>query len=97
MSRMALREDPELNEDRALSRLIPSFAGLRVLEIGAGDGRITRKFAHAAASVIAIDPKTEDIARLRADLAVVDARAIGIHDLKIAPQSIDVAIFSWSL
>ena len=94
---MALREDPERHEDRALSRLIPSFAGLRVLEIGAGDGRITRKFAHAAASVIAIDPKAEDIERLRAELAHVDARATGIQDVQIAPHSIDVAIFSWSL
>jgi len=94
---MAVREDPERNEDRVLERLIPSFAGLRVLEIGSGDGRISRKFAPAAASVIAIDPDTEDIESLKGELPAVDARAIGIEELQLPPQSIDVAIFSWSL
>ena len=94
---MALREDPEQNEDRALARLIPSFRGLRVLEIGAGDGRITRKFADLASSVIAIDPNAEDIAALRAAFQSVDARAIGIRDLRLPPGSVDIAIFSWSL
>ena len=94
---MAVREDPEYNEDRALARLIPSFRGLRVLEIGAGDGRITRKFADVAASVIAIDPKVEDIAALRAALPRVDARPVGIGDLQLPRRSVDVAIFSWSL
>jgi ubiquinone/menaquinone biosynthesis C-methylase UbiE len=94
---MAVREDPEQNEDRVLARLIPSFTGHRVLEIGAGDGRITRKFAGLAASAIAIDPKTEEIARLRSELPSIDARAIGIHELQLPPHSVDVAIFSWAL
>jgi 2-polyprenyl-3-methyl-5-hydroxy-6-metoxy-1,4-benzoquinol methylase len=94
---MALREDPEQNEDRALARLIPSFRGLRVLEIGAGDGRITRKFADLAASVIAIDPKAQDIAALHAALPRVDSRPEGIDDLQLPLRSVDIAIFSWSL
>jgi len=94
---MALREDPEQHEDRALDRLIPSFTGLRVLEIGAGDGRITRKYATQAASIVAIDPKAEDIDVLRAELPGVDARAIGIHDLQMPARSVDVVMFSWSL
>ena len=94
---MALREDPEGNEDRVLARLVPSFAGLRVLEIGAGSGRITRKFASVAASVLAIDPDADDIERLRAELPAVDARAIGIRELRLPPHSVDLALFSWSL
>jgi ubiquinone/menaquinone biosynthesis C-methylase UbiE len=94
---MAVREDPEHNEDRALARLIPSFRGLRVVEVGAGDGRITRQFADVASSVIAIDPKAEDITALRAALPQVDARVVGIADLRLPPRSVDVAIFSWSL
>jgi 2-polyprenyl-3-methyl-5-hydroxy-6-metoxy-1,4-benzoquinol methylase len=94
---MAIREDPEHNEDRALSRLIPSFAGLRVLEIGAGDGRVTRKYSRQAASVIAVDPKAEEIDLLRAELPAVDARPIGIGDLRMPPHSVEVAIFTWSL
>ena len=94
---MALLEDPEQNESRALSRMIPSFAGLRVLEIGCGDGRVTRLYAGSAAAVVAIDPKAEAIAALRADLPAVDARAIGIEDLELPRHSFDVVSFSWSL
>lgn len=94
---MALLEDPEQNESRALFRMIPSFAGLRVLEIGCGDGRVTRLFANSAASVIAIDPKAASIEALRADWPAVDARAVGIEGLDLPPHAIDVAIFSWSL
>lgn len=94
---MALVEDPEGNESRALARMVPSFAGLRVLEIGCGDGRVTRLYANGAASVTAIDPKSESIDALRAELPHVDARAIGIEDLDLPPHSIDIAIFSWSL
>ena len=94
---MALLEDPEHNESRALSRMIPSFAGLRVLEIGCGDGRVTRLYAGGAASVVAIDPKAESIEALRADWPAVDARALGIADLDLPRHCVDVAIFSWSL
>lgn len=94
---MALVEDPEHNESLALSRMVPSFAGLRVLEIGCGDGRVTRLYARHAASVVAIDPKAASVEALRAEFPGVDARAIGIADLDLPPHSVDVAIFSWSL
>ena len=77
--------------------MFPSFAGLRVLEIGCGDGRVTGLYANRAASVIAIDPKTESIDALRAVWPEVDARAVGIEGLELPPHVIDVAIFSWSL
>ena len=94
---MALLEDPEQNESRALFRMVPSFAGLRVLEIGCGDGRVTRLYAGSAAAVVAIDPKAESIEALRADWPAVDARAIGIEDLHLPAHSFDAVIFSWSL
>lgn len=94
---MAIREDPEAHEVSALSRLVPSFAGLHVLEIGAGDGRLTRRYASTAASVIAIDPKPDSIAALRAAQPAIDARALGIEALDLPPHSADVAIFSWAL
>lgn len=94
---MAIIEDPEQHEVMALARLVPSFAGLAVLEIGAGDGRLTRRYSAGVRSVLAIDPKPESIASLRADLPDVDARAMGIEDLQLPPHSVDVAIFSWSL
>jgi ubiquinone/menaquinone biosynthesis C-methylase UbiE len=94
---MAIVEDPEGHERAALARMLPSFAGLRVLEIGAGDGRLTHRYAAEAASIIAIDPEPDDIAALRDELPDVDARAIGIEDLVLPDASIDVVLFAWSL
>lgn len=94
---MAIIEDPEQHESAALTRLVPSFDGRRVLEIGCGDGRLTRLVSHRAASVVAVDANENDIASLRAELPAVDARAVGIRDLVLPAQSVDIAIFSWSL
>ena len=77
--------------------MVPSFAGRRVLEIGSGDGRVTRLYAGEAASIVAIDPRAASIDALRAELPGVDARSLGIGDLDLPPRSVDVAIFSWSL
>ena len=94
---MAVIEDPERHESTALARMVPAFAGLRVLEIGCGDGRVTHLFANTAKSVVAIDPDADAIAELRDVLPNVDARAIGIADLVMPAHSVDVVIFSWSL
>ena len=94
---MAIIDDPEQHEARALARMVPSFAGRRVLEIGCGDGRLTRKYAQGAAHVIAIDTDAEGIAELRRELPFVDARVVGVHDLVLAPHSVNIAIFAWSL
>jgi len=94
---MSIAEDPEGYEVSALSRLVPSLNGRRVLEVGCGDGRLTRRYAPGAASVIAIDPKAASIAVLQAEQPAVDARALGIDELELPPHSIDIAIFSWSL
>jgi 2-polyprenyl-3-methyl-5-hydroxy-6-metoxy-1,4-benzoquinol methylase len=94
---MAIVEDPEGYEVAALARMVPSFAGTRVLEIGCGDGRLTRRYAAGAASVVAIDPQPDAIARLRAALPAVDARAVAIEDVALPRHSVDVVIFAWSL
>lgn len=77
--------------------MVPSFAGLRVLEIGCGDGRVTRLYAANAESVVAIDPEAESIDAVRNEFPGIDARQIGIEDLELPDRSFDVAIFSWSL
>ena len=94
---MAVVEDPEGHEIAALARVQPSFAGLRVLEIGAGDGRLTRRYAEGAASIVAIDPDEEDIAVLREELPGVDARAVGVESLALPDASVDLVLFAWSL
>jgi len=94
---MAILEDPERHEVRALTSLVPSFAGLRVVEVGCGDGRLTRRYASRAASVLAIDPDPTAIASLPGRLKNVEARAIPFAEVSLPPQSADVVLFAWAL
>jgi 16S rRNA A1518/A1519 N6-dimethyltransferase RsmA/KsgA/DIM1 with predicted DNA glycosylase/AP lyase activity len=94
---MAVDEDPEGHEITALSTMVYSFAGCRVVEIGCGDGRLTRRYADAAESVVAIDPDVEAVAELAAELPRVDSRAIGYDKLILPAQSVDIVLFAWSL
>ena len=50
-----------------------------------------------AASVIAIDPNREAIARLAGRFPMVDARAVAFDDFELPPHTVDVALFAWSL
>lgn len=105
---MAIRLDPEANEIKALSTCAGSFSGSAVLEIGCGDGRLTRRYAAQAAHVTAIDPNTEKITRAAAALPaelnhLVDFLAYDIEefDQRFWPVSagklFDRAIMAWSL
>jgi 16S rRNA A1518/A1519 N6-dimethyltransferase RsmA/KsgA/DIM1 with predicted DNA glycosylase/AP lyase activity len=94
---MAIDEDPEEHELAAIDAIVPSFASRRVVEIGCGDGRLTRRYAAEAASVIAVDPDADGIAELAQELPHVDARAIGIDELVLPAQSVDIVLFAWSL
>ena len=93
---MSIEEDPEGDEIAALGALV-SFASARVLEIGCGDGRLTRRYARFAASVMAIDPDADAVAHLARELPAVDARVIGIDRLILPPGSVDIVLFAWSL
>jgi 2-polyprenyl-3-methyl-5-hydroxy-6-metoxy-1,4-benzoquinol methylase len=93
---MAIEEDPEGHEIAALDGWV-SFASCQVVEIGCGDGRMTSRYARSARSVIAIDPDAEAIAELARELPAVDARAIGVDELVLPPQSVDLVLFAWSL
>jgi 2-polyprenyl-3-methyl-5-hydroxy-6-metoxy-1,4-benzoquinol methylase len=96
---MPVRIDPEEREIAALSAMVPAWAGLSVLEVGCGDGRLTRRYAHAARSVLAIDPDHANIAALRADppRGPVDARAIAFDRLDVFDRRFDIVLLSWSL
>jgi 2-polyprenyl-3-methyl-5-hydroxy-6-metoxy-1,4-benzoquinol methylase len=94
---LTIHEDPAGHELTALATMVPSFRGCRVLEIGCGDGRLTRRYAHNADAVIAIDPDAEAVGKLAGTLPNVDARAIGFDDLALPPQSVDVVLLAWSL
>jgi 16S rRNA A1518/A1519 N6-dimethyltransferase RsmA/KsgA/DIM1 with predicted DNA glycosylase/AP lyase activity len=97
MTDMAIIEDPEGHEAAALASSGVSFMSRRVLEIGCGDGRLTKHFAGVAASVVAIDPDRDAVAQLARDLPMVDARPIAIDELVLTDHSVDLVLFSWSL
>lgn len=97
---MIPERDPEENETRNLHSSV-NFANLRVLEIGCGDGRLTRRYAGLTRHVAAIDP---DPARLTAAiengapsltrLNFVQAQA---EALPFQAERFDLAILAWSL
>ena len=95
------RIDPEGVETRVIHELI-DFAGKDVLEIGCGDGRITRRYADVAASVLAFDPDESAIATAREQMPDALKAKVSFHiadttNIKLAQQAYDVAVFSWSI
>ncbi len=98
---MAWRIDPEGVELRTLRELAP-VDRLRVLELGCGDGRLTRQYAGAAASVFAVDPDEERITEARRSLPPelddrVSFAVAGAAEVKPPRRRFDLALFSWSL
>jgi ubiquinone/menaquinone biosynthesis C-methylase UbiE len=98
---MAWRIDPEGVEPRALARLAP-VDGLCVLELGCGDGRLTFRYAHAAASVLGVDPDADRIDEARAMLppeltGTVTFAVSGAAEVDVPRRSFDLALFAWSL
>jgi 16S rRNA A1518/A1519 N6-dimethyltransferase RsmA/KsgA/DIM1 with predicted DNA glycosylase/AP lyase activity len=101
MSLVTIRRDPDGLEVLALHAVLPDLVGRRVLEVGCGDGRLTRRYAHRAGSVHAIDPDPSRVAALEADRPEgnVTAGAAGFldDDLHLPEPAFDAIILSWSL
>ncbi len=98
---MAQMLDPEGAEQAALDR-VGELTGLRVLEVGAGDGRLTWTLARTAAFVYGIDPDTALIAAARAgtppELADRVHFTVGsVLDLEEPPGTYEAAVLAWSL
>jgi ubiquinone/menaquinone biosynthesis C-methylase UbiE len=95
------RIDPEGAELEVLNRLAP-VEGLRVLELGCGDGRLTFRYAEAAQQVLAVDPDAGKIAAARAALPAALADRVsfaqaGAAEVDAPRRSFDLALFAWSL
>ena len=93
--------DPEGAHLAALRRLA-DFDGRRVLEMGCGEGRLTRGIATEAASVVAFDPDPASIAHAQASLPpeLADRVAFQVaaaEEIEIARASFDLVVFSWAL
>jgi SAM-dependent methyltransferase len=90
--------DHELSSLRALG----AFAGQRVLEIGAGDGRLAWPFAAEAALWLAVDIDRDELGLAASDLRDHPLRPLRLLEadgqtLPLAPASFDLAFFTWSL
>ena len=98
---MTLRVDPAGNEIRALRR-VTDWRGTRVIELGCGDGRLTRRLAGLGAVVDALDP---DAGRIRAALRLKPKRLAGrirfsvgsARHIERPSRSAQVVVFAWSL
>lgn len=90
--------DPEGVHLDALARL-GDFRGKHVLEVGCGDGRLTAGIAPEAASVRAIDPDSEELAKARESIPDenVTFEVASAEAIEVEPHSFDLVLFSWSL
>jgi len=98
---MALIIDREQNELRAL-RNVTDWRGKRVLEIGCGDGRLTRRLARLGSRVDAIDPLPESINTAQRQLPQSFRSRVRFSvgkssRLEYANDTFDIVLFSWSL
>ena len=98
---MVVDRDPEQVETGVIHALV-DFSGKDVLEIGCGDGRLTRRYADRAASVLAIDPEEDDIAAAQASTpealqSIVIFQAADVTQFDLPRSAYDVVLASWSL
>ncbi len=98
---MPLVVDPDGVELTTIRELV-DVAGLHVLEIGCGDGRMTFGYAGETASVFAIDPEAELIEQARAATPRRLRRRIRFEaadaaEIDLPKREFDLALFSWSL
>jgi 2-polyprenyl-3-methyl-5-hydroxy-6-metoxy-1,4-benzoquinol methylase len=94
--------DPEGYETAALAQAAPDLSAFRVLEVGCGNGRLTRRYAARAGSVVAIDPDAGSIAAFNRDIpsvlrSRVAARTGTLVTLGEPDGSFDVVLLAWSL
>lgn len=93
--------DPEEAETCAIHNLI-NFSGKDVLEIGCGDGRLTRRFADRTRSMLGVDLDADSIALAHAQLPEplhpkVAFRVANITAEALPAATFDVAVLSWSI
>jgi ubiquinone/menaquinone biosynthesis C-methylase UbiE len=98
---MSLIIDREKNEINAL-RQVTDWRGKRVLEIGCGNGRLTRRIAKLGAHIEAIDPHPDLINVAGKNLPRSFAPRVRFivgkaSRLEYAKCTFDLVLFSWSL
>ena len=96
---MSMQLDPEEHEIKALVALVPNLQASRVVEVGCGDGRLTRRYAARVASVFAFDPDEAAVSLFRSEPLPdnVDLRSDTVDRVEILAGTVDVVLLSWSL
>ena len=101
---MSVTFDPERNEIDSLLEFVRDLKGMRVFEIGAGDGRLTWRYAANAREVVGIDPNPDRIARAQKDIpndlrSRVTMLGTTLEEYQRDGQAslFDVALMSWAL
>jgi predicted RNA methylase len=99
-----ISRDPEKNEINALLDFVGDLTGKRMLEIGAGTGRLTWRYAPLAAEVVGMDPKPERIATALKDMPkALQGRVTMLESTledyarKAQKSLFDMALMSWAL
>lgn len=93
--------DPDGVEIVTMKELV-DFEGLRIVEIGCGDGRLTFECGREGASVLAFDSDEDAIRKARAETPNALRRRIRFEvahaaKLDLPKGEFDLALFSWSL
>jgi ubiquinone/menaquinone biosynthesis C-methylase UbiE len=98
---VSLVVDPDGIELPAIRSLVDP-GGLRVLEIGCGDGRLTLQYAADATRVLAFDVEEEAIQDARAATPAELEQRVRFEvahaaEIDLPAGEFDLALFSWSL
>jgi ubiquinone/menaquinone biosynthesis C-methylase UbiE len=93
--------DPDDVELAAIRELV-DLRGLRMLDVGCGDGRLSFACAREGATVLGLDPVAEDIASARRAIprslrGLVRFEVADAAEVELPRCEFDLALFSWSL
>ncbi len=77
-----MRIDPASAEPEMIAR-VADFSGMRVLEVGSGDGRMTAMISNQAKSVLSIDPDEDAISG-----ALKRAKDQGLHNVEYRVEDV---------
>ena len=98
---MTLQRDVERNESKYLHEFA-DFTKKRVLEVGAGEGRMTWQYAKTPQATIGIDPDMDALRIAKIDRPADLERQVMLscaasEYLPFSKETFDIAVLAWSL